>query len=356
MSDPNAGSATLDFQGRRDELWQAAWRGNHARVLQLLQIDYEGPNSYPNYVNQVSGINNTTPLHAAIFSAGVFQWRMAEEYLLVGQHLLDYGANVLAVSKGGETPLFVSIQQSETASFLEMILKSRPDLNIETRTTAPGSECFDETLLFSAVAHTGLTVAYKNKIDLLLKHGANVNATDLNGNCALHVRSVNDWIFGRLTDCGANVDHQNLRGRTPLHTLAYDYLEHKSRMSPTDVQRYKNKILNFLSHGAHDEIKDTSGKTPEAVVWEGVSTDCHVDARMTDPVDSPDFDAPKLFEHWQAWRDPILVLFRNNRLDKERKLAFASMTHPNSRREGWSNEFGDDTMRMILTDANLYPS
>ena len=275
---------------------------------------------------------------------------MSEEYLLVGQHLLDYGANVLAVAKSGETPLFVSIQQSENASFLEMILKSRPLRDKETRTTAINSDCFGETPLFSAVAHTGRGGAYRGKIQLLLAHRADVNATDHRGISVLHVRYVHESVFQTFMYYNVNIDHQNMMGRTPLHQIAYAYVKLKSTGLPSELTRYENKVYDYLSHGARDEIEDVSGKTAEVVVWEGISSDCHVDTRMTDPLETPAFDGYNLYEHSRAWSDPILTLLCESRIDKEINVAFASITHPNSNRKGWSREFGGDIIRNILDE------
>ena len=87
-------------------------------------------------------------------------------------------------------------------------------------------------------------------MELLLKHKANVNVQDEEGNTPLHRAT---WSLGGsdssmklLLEYNANPNIQNKRGETPLHLLRYS-----AAMIPL-----------FLEKGANLEIQDNEGFTP----------------------------------------------------------------------------------------------
>lgn len=88
---------------------------------------------------------------------------------------------------------------SEDIEIVEMILKMRPDLNINA---------IDEE------GRTALFGATYIKAELLIKAGINVNATDKNGNTALF---LSDFITtGLLLNKGANINHRNETGMSAI--------------------------------------------------------------------------------------------------------------------------------------------
>ncbi|WP_131783665.1 ankyrin repeat domain-containing protein [Legionella gresilensis] len=86
-------------------------------------------------------------------------------------------------------------------------------------------------------------------IDLLLKHGANINSTDKKGMTALHYAVQNFYnyrkeplhLIKKLLECGASLAVQNKKGQTPIETAQ----EHSKdrRVSASD------KLLASLKHG-----------------------------------------------------------------------------------------------------------
>lgn len=92
-------------------------------------------------------------------------------------------------------------------------------------------------------------------MDLLLARGIAPDAEDANGMSALF-HCTNAAAAKYLIDRGANVEHADLQGRTPLHKL----LKEMKPTSPTEVV----KVL--LDAGARTDAPDWSGTTPADVI------------------------------------------------------------------------------------------
>ncbi|MGI4847286.1 MAG: ankyrin repeat domain-containing protein [Janthinobacterium lividum] len=91
-------------------------------------------------------------------------------------------------------------------------------------------------------------------IDLLLEHGADINARDTQGNAAIHFAAVEKRNPGELIEFlaqrGADINAVDNQGRTALHLVAQQY---------TGFEYPAEALLNA---GADDGIKDREGKTP----------------------------------------------------------------------------------------------
>ena len=87
-----------DFDGRRNELWQAAFEVDHAQVKLLLDRNHADPQSDHNYVNQTADVNATRyDGNSLLHSRGVNKWIL--------ERFLRAGADINTLNATGRTPL-----------------------------------------------------------------------------------------------------------------------------------------------------------------------------------------------------------------------------------------------------------
>ena len=339
-----------DYGGRRDELWKAAHECNVAKVQLLL----EGNQADPNFVNQISGFG-TTPLHAAILAA-VHGWRQEDDYLKVCKLLLDHGANVLSTSPGGETPLFYSVHQSGSEHFLKLIFQKRPLLDVNTKSGFV--KCIragGETPLFTAVYHLGFGVCYKKKIEFLINHGADVNATTDDGNSIFHSNCLDMWTAAKLLLAGADINIPNAIGLTPLLRLAHEYVKIQGTTSPLplELERCIEKIRILTQNDANCDIKDRSGRTAEDVVFECLmeqNSETMQQFAAAGGLDVTSQQYKEVCKEYLYTHDPVLVMLREWRISKEKKILLACYGLPSTINGSTLSEFGSNTLRMVAGD------
>jgi ankyrin repeat protein len=167
-------------------------------------------------------------------------WAVVKYDMDLIETLLAKGANIDAVDAQGQTPLHCAIIDGQT-EIIKLLLSRGANVNIKDFQ-------YDHTPL-----HYAVTFRYGCKpeiINLLLEHGADIDAVDKKGltpvcwACYANHKEA----FNLLISKGANVNLQNAYGATLLHLAA-------SRGDGDLV-----KIL--LSSRAKLDIKDNDGKTP----------------------------------------------------------------------------------------------
>jgi len=95
-------------------------------------------------------------------------------------------------------------------------------------------------------------VDFKSMGEFLIDHGADIDHRDHKGNTPLHATIENSKIAELLISKGADVNAKNNDGITPLHVAAYDFrLKHSTRSM---------EIL--LKEKADVNARDNDGKTP----------------------------------------------------------------------------------------------
>ena len=133
------------------------------------------------------------------------------------------------------------------------------------------------TPLFEAVAHKRKVVA-----ELLLAHGAEVNAKDNFGNTPLHCATIPETgVMQLLLAHGADVNAKDNNGRAPLHSAAYHnhqgmpelLLANKAAVNAKDNHGttplhvaarcgHRDLVALLLTHGAEVNPQDAKGRTP----------------------------------------------------------------------------------------------
>lgn len=100
-------------------------------------------------------------------------------------------------------------------------------------------------------------------IHLLVKSGADINATDNNGNTALMIAAELGYrgVAQALLDRHADMEIANHKGQTALH-LAATHRNNNDGKHPMSIKK-KETVQLLLERGAGTEAKDHQGHTPE---------------------------------------------------------------------------------------------
>jgi ankyrin repeat protein len=178
---------------RLDEsLIDACGKGDLHKVHEILEKDSD----IINKLNQRIGLLYT-PLHKSA------RWAHADILKL----LLNHGASVNAVDKGGDTPLHKAARWGHDG-ILQLLLNHGAEVN------AVNKEGY--TPLHYAIFQV------PDILQLLLNHGANVNTVNNYDDTPLHeaARGGRYYILQLLLNYGANVNAVNNGGYAPLHKAA----------------------------------------------------------------------------------------------------------------------------------------
>lgn len=139
--------------------------------------------------------------------------------------LIEKGADVNAQAKDGMTALHQMAANQDLAG-IEFLLSKKADPNLKIHDSVNYSTNGFTPLHFQLGAYgmrLGSTSAADRiaGVDLLLKHGAEVNAKDAKGNTPLHLAAVygDPEIVSALLTRGADSGAQNAAGQTPLESI-----------------------------------------------------------------------------------------------------------------------------------------
>ncbi|KFY71757.1 hypothetical protein V499_08082 [Pseudogymnoascus sp. VKM F-103] len=189
----------------------------------------------------------------------------------IAKLLLDHGASINIQDNMGITPLFRAVDHSDS-SIAKLLLNHGARISAE-----PGEEDFRSPL------HHAVAFGVLDTVELLIRHGAEVNKQDDNGRTCLHlvVDNIQPAILKLLLDHGALANMQNIKGSTALH----DVVARKSlatadlrligqgvSLIPEDESRHircelvwrRDDLVSaklLIDHGASLDILDTRGKS-----------------------------------------------------------------------------------------------
>jgi ankyrin repeat protein len=181
---------------------------------------------------EVKNTNSNTPLHVAV----------AEGYVYAARALLEAGANIEAIGKGGAKPLCMALEAGNN-DMIDLLLERGADVHARCN----GMPC----ALFFAIQKE-----YVDIVELLLESYAaddDIHRTDMAGLGVLHIlaNTSSDNIQGVmnvLMEHGANVDLEDYSGSTPLHEAA--------RVGSSVM------ISWLLEYEATQHAQNRQGKTP----------------------------------------------------------------------------------------------
>ena len=203
-------------------------------------------------VDEKNGDSEETPLHICI-KRFTPQYHRNDDVKIsrrigVIQLLLDKGADPLARSKYGDTPLHYASCIEQSNGVLHMILKKHPHLNLN---------CMNyrgQTPLSLRVRQ----LYVDDDVQLLLKHGADPRIADEDGRTPLH-DARNDSCGILLLEHGVDVNAQtDYMMYTPLHEAVFRVLQ----FPDTDYAFHDlNWVETLLSYGADLDLGDYKGTT-----------------------------------------------------------------------------------------------
>lgn len=156
-------------------------------------------------------------------------WAAMRGHAAVVKALIDDGADINARDVEGNTALHRAVAGNKVA-VVEVILKAS-SLNIETaRSMIRGSVNLSWSMKSSFLRFAAQQGDIE-MVEALIKHGAEIDAIDAEGNTALHYSAMrgNAAVVKALIDDGADVNARDVEGRTVLQVA-----EHNNH---TDVQR-----------------------------------------------------------------------------------------------------------------------
>ena len=105
----------------------------------------------------------------------------------------------------------------------------------------------------------------KRATRLLITHGADVHATDVDGMTPLHiaVRTIATGTVDVLLESGSDVNALDARGRTALHQLVGSWIP-GAVLGPDDIgpEVHRHIATALIARGAALGIRDSDGMTP----------------------------------------------------------------------------------------------
>lgn len=174
-------------------------------------------------------------------------WTGADRAMVLAE--LEAGADPRARKTTGETVLHMATRLSGDPGVVEVLLDQGAD------TEAPIAFAGGEYPLHVAAARSNPAFAR-----VLLDHGANIEATDHNGETPLHAAALNSgWegteVLELLLDRGASTEAENQYGHTPLFAA----IEAISRNAPE--RRGPTAVSILVERGARVDVVDQGGGT-----------------------------------------------------------------------------------------------
>lgn len=161
----------------------------------------------------------------------------------VVEYLIEKGADIHAINNEGYTPLHLA----KSVFIAEYLMEQGADVKAVTNN--------GKTMLHSVAEFTTYYDSYSNDAPSLIRFyiskGVNVNATDKNGDTALHLCVKNNDLGIYLLEEGANLDAVNNEGKKPMD---YDYgsfqsiIKFMKELSIGEECMKSQKIESFYIH------------------------------------------------------------------------------------------------------------
>ena len=198
-------------------------------------------------------VNGISPLHKAAYNSNLEAIRL----------LLAHGAAINAQNIFGRTPLHDVFEgHGYCPDVVRLLLEANANVTIKDKEGV--------TPLHAAVRLGDLAARC---VKLLLTHGANPNIY-VQGYTPLHhaAFNANCRITELLCKYSAHIDAKNCFGKTPLHDALDTFYSNFPSHTATAA---KSVIEVLIKNGAHLDIADNEGRTPQAIIeHDGILNSC----------------------------------------------------------------------------------
>ena len=166
--------------------------------------------------------------------------------------LLNHGADVSVVCRGGTTALHWAVKSAAPIKIMQLILEKLPTDQIDT-------EVDGSTALMTAVKCTSRKL-WKGQVSALLEHGADPRTVDKEGNSLLHQSSqTGTWLLENEKN-DLNINRKGKDGATPLITAILQNLDILQTYGHFD-NYFDEYVEVLLEQGADISITNNHGRT-----------------------------------------------------------------------------------------------
>jgi ankyrin repeat protein len=175
--------------------------------------------------------------------------------------LLEYGADVSVVCKGGTTALHWAIKTAVPIQTMQLILEKLPVDKINTKVDGSTALMTAVKCKVKSFENGEKPKLWKRQVLALLKYQADPYTVDKAGNSLLHQSSAaGTWLLKNLKEFDLNINRKGEHGATPLMTAILQNLDILTTYGHFDMY-FDDYVEVLLEQGADISITNNHDRT-----------------------------------------------------------------------------------------------